>query len=213
MKHLKKPKILVVVAHPDDETIFMGGTILTYPFSVWRVLCATYGKKSARAQEALRAIRYYRSSGIDIEIDFLDHDDKHKTPNGGIDHSKLTSQLLTYRSWPDIVITHNEEGDYGNNAHIVINRIVKHIFPNAWEIICDDPDLFPVIQYRTVWKVELSAAVQERKREIFLECYPSQQLLWNRTAYLVDWAFSRGVEYFGRMTSRERHMTALGELP
>lgn len=196
-----RQRVLAVIAHPDDETIFMGGTILSNPFSVWRVLCATYEENSTRAQEALKAMRYYQASGIDIEIVFLGHEDKHKTPDGGIDRLKLSSQLLDYRSWPDIVITHNEKGDYGNNAHISVNQEVMRIYPESWEILCEDQNRFPVVKREIVWEIKLSPTVQERKRQIFVECYPSQQLLWTRTTYLVEWAFNLCSERFGRIKS------------
>lgn len=196
-----KQRILAVIAHPDDETIFMGGTILSNPSFIWKIMCATYEEDSPRAQEALKAIRYYRAWGIDIEIMFLGHKDKHKIPDGGIDHVKLSSQLLDYRSWPDIVITHNEKGDYGNNAHISVNQAVMDIFPNAWEILCEEANLFPIVKRDITWEIKLSPVIQERKRQVFVECYPSQQLLWTRTTYLVEWAFNLRSERFGRKRS------------
>ena len=199
MEHYSRQRILAIVAHPDDETIFFGGTILTHPSCVWKVLCATYTDSSARALEALQAIQCYRDNGINIEIEFLGHEDKHKTPDGGIDVATLDSQLCAFQNWPDVVITHNEKGDYSNNAHISVSRIVRSIFPNAWEILCDDRDLFPVVKRDITWEIKLPLAIQERKREIFLTCYPSQQLLWTRTTYLVEWAFSRSSERFGRI--------------
>lgn len=198
MKSPSQKTALAVVAHPDDETIFLGGTILSYSEYSWRILCATYERNDMRAVESLRAEKYYRASGIQIDFGFLGHRDARKEENGGVDFDQLVNQLRVYASWPDIVISHNELGDYCHKAHIAVFDAVNRVFENPWVIICDGSRDFPIVQRPEYWHIPLTEETRKRKLQIFTECYPSQQHLWHKAAFIVNWAFNRQEEVLGR---------------
>jgi hypothetical protein len=50
-----RPRAAVVVAHPDDETLWCGGYILTHPEFLWRIVTL------CRAQDSDRAPKFRRS--------------------------------------------------------------------------------------------------------------------------------------------------------
>jgi len=54
-----RPRAAVVVAHPDDETLWCGGYVLTHPEFLWRIvtLCrAADPNRAPRFRRVLRAL-------------------------------------------------------------------------------------------------------------------------------------------------------------
>ena len=113
---------LMIVAHPDDESLFGGATLLE---GGWKVVCITNGDNSVRREEFEKVMSVTNS---DFEI--WSYYDKYEIP---LDESTLKNDihnLIKIQSW-DKIVTHNQEGEYGHPHHIQLNKIVCEITP-AW---------------------------------------------------------------------------------
>jgi LmbE family N-acetylglucosaminyl deacetylase len=191
-------RVLLVIAHPDDETIFFGGTILSNPKYIWRILCATYTRGTSRASEMLRAVEAYKAAGSNATVEFLGHRDNKCFPQGGIDLELLRMQLWKIREWPQQVFSHNQRGEYGHPAHAAISAMVESVFYSPWTIVYEPHEYYPDIENNEYLSVALCNTVRMKKLQIFNDCYKTQQNLWTEMAPLMNWAFETSHEVFCR---------------
>ncbi len=105
---------LVLVAHPDDETLFAGGLILRYP-GRWTVICCSIPRT-----DPIRAWKFYdacASLGV-FRMGVLPFiESAPDQPLGNLDAVDLSGF--------DCVVTHNENGEYGHFQHRQLNSWVR----------------------------------------------------------------------------------------
>ncbi len=116
---------LMIVAHPDDESIFGGNTLINEPNS-WMVLVATNGSNYVRRTELHSAM-----SSIGTAWEIWDHEDCMDTehPLGTQFHPGFKEDLedVLIRGNFESILTHNKEGEYGHNQHQGLSRIVTEM--------------------------------------------------------------------------------------
>lgn len=116
----KKYDSLMIVAHPDDETIWGANHLKN---GNYLVICITNGDNETRSKEFYEVMKQVGSKGI-----MLTYPDK---TNGKKDDWKSSKEAITkdiqyiikQNHWKEIV-THNPDGEYGHPHHIMTNRIV-----------------------------------------------------------------------------------------
>ena len=97
----------MIVAHPDDETLWAGGTILSHP--AWRCFIASLCRlsDSDRAPRFARTLLDLGATGTMGDLD----DGPEQTPLRGSAVQSAILELLPARHF-DLVITHNPNGEY-----------------------------------------------------------------------------------------------------
>lgn len=101
---------VVIVAHPDDETLWAGGTILMHRGWHWFIAALCRGDDSDRASRFFNAVTRLRASGA---IGHL-HDGPEQVSLCESDVQEAVLSLLPVRSY-DIVITHSPFGEYSRH--------------------------------------------------------------------------------------------------
>jgi LmbE family N-acetylglucosaminyl deacetylase len=157
MDMTKPRKILSVLAHPDDESFGMGGTLALYARQGVEVhlICATRGEAGTVDPEFLEGYDSVASCreaelrcaaeklGIQ-RVTFLDYRDSGMPGSSDNQHPRafinapleeVTEQVTAYiRSFkPDVVLTFDPVGGYHHPDHIHIHRAATEAFHAAGE--------------------------------------------------------------------------------
>ncbi|MEN6370550.1 MAG: PIG-L family deacetylase [Armatimonadota bacterium] len=115
-------KCLVVVAHPDDEIIWMGGVFLRHPQWDWHIVSL------CRADDDDRAPRFQLSAktiGATALISDLDDSSPILAPlSPDLNEIKRRISLLALHK-PDLIFTHGKTGEYTRHMrHEQVHRAV-----------------------------------------------------------------------------------------
>ena len=138
------PKVLTIIAHPDDETMLSGGTLalLARAGAEVHYLCATRGEGGEVGEppictrEELGVVRDREMRcAVDTlggeRVEFLDFIDPIAGEDGELhaytrDFDGLVEYFIGYiqRLGPDAIITHGSSGEYGHPAHVLTNMAI-----------------------------------------------------------------------------------------
>jgi LmbE family N-acetylglucosaminyl deacetylase len=103
----KSKTVAVIVAHPDDETLWVGGTILSNPLWKWFIVCLCRGSDNDRAPKFFKALRILGSEGRMGDLD--DGPEQKPLDKHELEHTIL--KLLPSIHF-DLIISHNPNGEY-----------------------------------------------------------------------------------------------------
>jgi LmbE family N-acetylglucosaminyl deacetylase len=101
----------MIVAHPDDETLWGGGYILRHPGD-WTVQCC-----SVPVTDPVRAVKFLaacKSLGAAGRVHPAQ--DRYEVPLGGLDGLDLDF---------DLIVTHGPAGEYGHPHHVQVSQYVR----------------------------------------------------------------------------------------
>jgi LmbE family N-acetylglucosaminyl deacetylase len=120
-------KVAVIVAHPDDETLWCGGTILDNPEVDWFILSLCRKDDPDRAPKFKKALRIFNAEGVMGTLE----DSPGQPPLPIKDVKKMILELLPSKEY-DLVITHNPSGEYTRHRrHEEVSRAVIELWYKA----------------------------------------------------------------------------------
>jgi len=98
---------VLVVAHPDDETLWAGGTVLMHPDWQWTVVSLSRASDRDRAPRFLQAVQKLGGTGRIGDL----NDGPEQLPLDEIKVQQMLLSLLPPQNF-DLVLTHSPYGEY-----------------------------------------------------------------------------------------------------
>jgi LmbE family N-acetylglucosaminyl deacetylase len=183
MNRLETKTVAIIVAHPDDETLWAGGMILNHPYWKIFILCLCRGSDTERAPRFFNALKVLKSQGIMGDLD--DGPEQKPLTDNEIDGAILN--LLPMKRY-DLVITHNPTGEYTKHIrHEEISRAVIMLWKTGrissselWTFAYEDGDkkYYPKpIEKATIYRT-LSKRIWLQKYNIITETYGFEKDGW-----------------------------------
>ena len=186
----------IIVAHPDDETIWAGGLVLRNPGWEWIVLSLCRAHDPDRAPKFRRACDRLGATGVMSDLD-------DGAPPKPIDASgEITDRILAFlpgTRW-DLCLTHGRNGEYGHERHRQVHTQVLRLVRDG-TIGCDE---FWAFAYEcdtaagackpAPWAdvlVELTAAELAEKKRVVRELYGYAEQSFEVNACISPECFKR----------------------
>ena len=117
-------KALCLVAHPDDCVIFAYSYIHNHPEYEWTICYLTYTNWSDRGRELED---FWSRRGIPCM--FLGYTDDYRdleTKTISFDTQQAEREIKGIIKLYDLVLTHNEHGDYGHLHHVFVHDCAQN---------------------------------------------------------------------------------------
>ena len=181
--HSRSKSIAIIVAHPDDETLWAGGTILSTPSWQWFIVCLCRGNDEDRAPRFYKALKILKSEGVMGNLD--DGPDQKLLEEKEVEQKILS--LIPSRHF-DLIVSHNPSGEYTRHIrHEEIGKAVIKLWYTSkisakelWTFAYEDgnrayyprPNLYASI-YRT-----LTRRMRLRKYSIITDIYGFDKFSW-----------------------------------
>lgn len=194
MKSKKIKSIAVIVAHPDDETLWAGGVILKHPLNNWVIVCISRASDPERAAKYKNALVLLNAQGFMGDLD----DSPDQQP---LDEQILKDEII--RLLPDIhydlIITHDSAGEYTRHLrHEEVNKAVISLWHERkitagelWTFAYEDGNktYFPkAIVNATVFE-PLNKSIWYRKYNLITQTYGFAKDTWEAQTTPLTEAF------------------------
>lgn len=161
----KQKYALLVVAHPDDESIFFAGLLMSQRTLPWLVICITDGNADEMGSE--RANQFKKACGLlKAKYNHWDFKDRFESR---LDINDIVKRLHLL-AVPAVVYTHGILGEYGHPHHQDVSFAVHKAFDKKAKVYSVAYNLYPERQ------IKLTKAQYKIKTKILTQVYQSETL-------------------------------------
>lgn len=120
----KQTKAAVIVAHPDDETLWAGGMVLSHPEYQWFIACLCRKSDPDRSPKFFRVLKALGAEGSMADLD----DGPEQVPLPIVSIQEEVLRLLPQGPF-DFVLTHAPSGEYTRHRrHEEVSKAVIELW-------------------------------------------------------------------------------------
>jgi LmbE family N-acetylglucosaminyl deacetylase len=125
--------VAIIVAHPDDETLWAGGTILSHPSWKCFVACLCRANDTDRSTKFFKALKVLKQEGLIGDVD----DGPEQFPLEDLVVENAILDLLPAVHF-DLIISHNPNGEYTRHLrHEEVSKAVIELW-NSDKVSTDE---------------------------------------------------------------------------
>ncbi|MDD2307045.1 MAG: PIG-L family deacetylase [Prolixibacteraceae bacterium] len=179
----KSKTVALIVAHPDDETLWAGGTVLSHPEWDCFVVCLCRGSDTNRAPKFYKALKMLNAEGTMGDLD----DGPEQMPLEEKILEGAILKLLPPQHF-DLVITHDPKGEYTRHLrHEETGRSVKNLWgagkisaTELWTFAYEDGnrEYYPIPVKSADVSQKLTKDIWQKKYEVITEIYGFATECW-----------------------------------
>ncbi|MBU3912650.1 MAG: PIG-L family deacetylase [Nanoarchaeota archaeon] len=171
-------KVLVVVAHPDDETVWMGGSLIKNCVieKNWKaeIISLCRKKDAERSEKFFKVCRILNAKGFISDLDDSEEGDYKE-----ISAKEIIERVKKFADKDyDFIFTHGKNGEYGHIRHTQIHNAVKGMLESG-ELKAKKAFFFSYVEHGEFCNVNSSAdnlinldkSIYSRKKLIIQEIY------------------------------------------
>lgn len=194
--------VAVIVAHPDDETLWAGGTLLLHPLWDCFIISLCRGSDPDRAPKFSKVLIQLDAKGVMGDLD----DGVEQKP---LLESEVESTILALLPpvHYDIVITHNPNGEYTRHIrHEETSKAVIHLWDKGqlttnelWTFAYEDGQkqyLPKAIENASLF-THIPSTIWDNKYKIITETYGFNKNSWEAQVTPKEeafWRFNNSIE-------------------
>lgn len=153
----------MIIAHPDDDALFGGPFQRAHRWMKWHVICVTHESADGRGRELIE----WQAKNNCQRVDFLEFRDRPADLSSGTSSfapEEVVDRLRHLDLNTDLILTHNELGEYGHPHHIVVGQAVRSVYAGT----------VPILEFgHSLTDTDFRIVVPDF-HELAIQCYRSQ---------------------------------------